>query len=482
MDGALVDRQRRLLHRLGERRVGVAGAGDVLGRGAELHGNRSLRDHVAGVRPDDVHAEHAVGLGIGEDFHEAFGLQVRLCAAIGGKRKLAGIVGDAGLLQFLLAFFDRGDFGIGVDYVWDDVVVHLAGFAGEDFRHRRALVHGLVRQHRAGDRVADGVDARHVGGEARVDHDAALVVRLHPGGFEAEPLGKRHAPDRYQHDIGFDGFCRAAGGRLDCYFKLLSRRLDAGHLGRKLEDDTLLLKHALHLPADFAIHSQQDAVEDLDHDHLGAETAPHRAELEPDHASADDEQPLRHLLENQSAGRGHDAPLVDIDAGQACHVRAGGDDDRLAFDGLAPAVSGLHLDLAGCNDAAGAVKGVDLVLLEQEGDALDIAVNALVLEFHHGGKIELRLADLDAHLVEQMAGLFVELGGVQQRLGGNATDVEAGAAEGLVLFDYGNLHAELCRADGADIAAGAGADDDEIVGHDYSELSVVTAADGDRRT
>src|SRR5262249_9276768 len=52
MEGALVDRQRRLLHRLGERRVRVAGAGDVLGRGAELHGNRSLRDHVAGVRPD----------------------------------------------------------------------------------------------------------------------------------------------------------------------------------------------------------------------------------------------------------------------------------------------------------------------------------------------------------------------------------------------------------------------------------------------
>src|SRR6516162_4042329 len=98
MDGALIDRQCRLLHRLGERRVGVAGAGDVLGRGAELHGNRSLRDHVAGVRADDVHAQHAVGLGIGEDLHEALGLQVRLCTAIGGKGKFAGIVGDAGLL------------------------------------------------------------------------------------------------------------------------------------------------------------------------------------------------------------------------------------------------------------------------------------------------------------------------------------------------------------------------------------------------
>src|SRR6516225_609801 len=147
-------------------------------------------------------------------------------------------------------------------------------------------------------------------------------------------------------------------------------------------------------------------------------------------------------------------------------ARAGGDDDRLALDGLALAVGGLHLDLARRDDAAGAVEGVDLVLFEQEGDAFDVAVDALVLEFHHGGKIELRLADLDAHLIEQMAGLFVELGGVQQRLRGNAADIEASTAEGFVLFDHRDLHAELRRADGADIAAGAGADHDEVVGHE----------------
>src|SRR5260221_13470331 len=51
----------------------------------------------------------------------------------------------------------------------------------------------------------------------------------------------------------------------------------------------LLFEDALDLSADLAIHSRQDAVEELDHDHLGAETAPHRTELKPDHAGADDE-------------------------------------------------------------------------------------------------------------------------------------------------------------------------------------------------
>ena len=220
------------------------------------------------------------------------------------------------------------------------------------------------------------------------------------------------------------------------------------------------------MPADLAVQPGQDAVEKLDHDHFGAEAAPHRAELEPDHAGPDDEQPLWHLVQHQRAGRGHDALFVDLDAAQPGHVRAGGDHDRLAFDHLAGAVGGLHLDLAGPGDAPDTREGVDLVLLEQEGDAFDVAVDALVLELHHGGQIELRLTELDAHLVEQVAGFFEQLGRMQKRLRGNAADVEAGAAEGLVLLHDGHFHAELRRADGADIPAGTGADDDEVIVHD----------------
>ena len=138
----------------------------------------------------------------------------------------------------------------------------------------------------------------------------------------------------------------------------------------------------------------QDAVEELDHGHLGAEPAPDRAELQPDHAGADDEQLLRHLVERQRAGRGHDALLVDLDAAQPRDVRAGGDDDRLGLERLRLAVGApVTSTLPGADDAAGAVEGVDLVLLEQEVDALDVAVDARVLERHHRGEIELRRAD-----------------------------------------------------------------------------------------
>ena len=65
MQRALVDGERRFLHRFVERRMRVAGAGEILGRSAELHQHDGLGDHRAGIGADDVHAEHAVCIGIG---------------------------------------------------------------------------------------------------------------------------------------------------------------------------------------------------------------------------------------------------------------------------------------------------------------------------------------------------------------------------------------------------------------------------------
>ena len=50
----------------------------------------------------------------------------------------------------------------------------------------------------------------------------------------------------------------------------------------------------------------------------------------------------------------------------------------------------------------------------------------------------------------------------EQRFARDAADVQTGAAELLVLFDNGGLQSELPGADGGDITARSGADDDDI--------------------
>ena len=76
---------------------------------------------------------------------------------------------------------------------------------------------------------------------------------------------------------------------------------------------------------------------------------------------------------------------------------------------------------------------------------------------------------LDAELRLLMGERVSEFGVLQQRLGRNATDVEADSAPILLLHD-GDLLAELCGADCGDVAAGSGAKDKgvEVLSHAVS--------------
>src|SRR6202035_6023692 len=97
--------------------------------------------------------------GVGQDVDETFGGEVHLGAGIGGEGKLSDVVADISGLELLLGFADRSDFRISVNHVRNDVVVHVSSLAGENFGDRDAFLLGLVRQHRAGDDIADGIDA-----------------------------------------------------------------------------------------------------------------------------------------------------------------------------------------------------------------------------------------------------------------------------------------------------------------------------------
>jgi hypothetical protein len=260
-----------------------------------------------------------------------------------------------------------------------------------------------------------------------------------------------HAADRDEHDIGLDGFRRPAGRGLDACLQRLALGIDAVTFEPSLKVMPCFCRMRWNC---FATSPSMPG-RMRSRNSTTCTSAPRRRhtepKLEPDHARADDQQLARHLVERKRAGGRNHALLVDLDAFEARHVGAGGDHDVLGFD---RSVLLGDFDLAGTNDLSGALDGIDLVLLEQEIDALDVAVDAFLLEGLHLHEIELRLRDADAHAGEIVSGFFEQVRRVQQRLRGNAADVEAGAAESFVLLDHRSLKAELRRANGADIAAG----------------------------
>src|ERR1700674_767544 len=68
---------------------------------------------------------------------------------------------------------------------------------------------------------------------------------------------------------------------------------------------------------------------------------------------------------------------------------------------------------------------------------------------------------LDA-VLRDAADLVEQGSRMQQRLGGDAAAVQAGAAELGVLLDHRHLQAKLPGTDAGDIAAGTAADDDQV--------------------
>ena len=120
------------------------------------------------------------------------------------------------------------------------------------------------------------------------------------------------------------------------------------------------------------------------------------------------------------------------------------------------------VSLPGAGELALAHVHRDLVLLHQAGDALVELLGDAAAARHDLGEVEAGAPARQAVSVG-MLHMVKHLGRAQQRLGRDAAPVEADAAEILALDDRG-LEPELRRADRRDIAAGARAENDEVVG------------------
>ena len=139
---------------------------------------------------------------------------------------------------------------------------------------------------------------------------------------------------------------------------------------------------------------------------------------------------------------GGEHPLaVDLEAGQRPGVGAGGEDDG-APTYRAPSTSTVR----SADEPALALDDGDAAALDQPGEALEEAGDDAVLVLVDAGHVDALEGGVDPELLG-VAGGVGDLGGVQQRLGGDAADVQAGAAE-LALLDQGRRTGRAARRAG----------------------------------
>ncbi|OQC07498.1 MAG: hypothetical protein BWX79_01871 [Alphaproteobacteria bacterium ADurb.Bin100] len=344
------------------------------------------------------------------------------------------------------------------------------------------LVHRLVRQHGLADDVADGEDVGHVGAHLDVDVDEATVRDRHAGLVGSDLLAVGRAAHGLQHQVVELG----CGGSA-ALFRWRKGHFDA--FGQGACRDGLGLEHdvvealGVHLLPDLdqvAVGALHQAVHHFDHVQAGAQRAVHRAHFQADDAATQNQHALGHFLERQGSGGVHDARVVGHE-GQTHSLRAGRNDGALECDDLLGAglllgrAGGFfHFEVVGTDEVTVAADGGDLAHLGHGSQAAGQLADDLFF-------VAAQLVDVDHGRTEVNTQVghvadFVHDGGhVQQGLRGDATHVQAHAAQGRVTLDHDDFEAQVCCAEGRGVAAGATAE------HQHVALQIRTSGEATGR-
>ena len=158
-----------------------------------------------------------------------------------------------------------------------------------------------------------------------------------------------------------------------------------------------------------------------------------------------------------------DNPLaVEFDAGDAARRGTSGDDDLCGLERLRVALEHVHLAIA--RKARGPLDPINLVLLEEELDALREPGDDLVLACLHLVHVDAWCAFRQRHaprfrVLNDLERVCV----LEQRLGWNTSPDQTGSAERLLFLDDCHFLSELGGSNRGDVPSGSGADYDNVV-------------------
>ena len=218
--------------------------------------------------------------------------------------------------------------------------------------------------------------------------------------------------------------------------------------------------------ADLAVEKLEQSRTALDECHAHAERAEHRSVLGADDAAAHDEHRRRQLLDVQDVVGGKNLAVVEGDVARACGRGADSDQDVAGTDRLGVLVRRADADDALAGDRAPASSQVDGVRRELLADDVDFGADDALARAHEFGErfgaIEREVAGV-AGLGEGFARREVVDHRFAERLARDRARVDRHAADHVHLLDDADFLAEFGGLDGGFLAAGARADDDEVI-------------------
>ena len=313
-----------------------------------------------------------------------------------------------------------------------------------------------VSQTRRVDAVADGVDAGRRRLELLVDLHETALIDGHACGVEAGVFRHRAAPDGDEQHLGVDRLRLPIQRDRRAHAVVRHRRVL--ELGTDEALDAALAELLGDLFAEVRVFERQHGRQHLDDGDRRAERRPDACELDADRSGAEDDRAARYAGDERLIGR--DDAFADLHAGDHLRLRARCDDEVLRGD-LSP------VDRHGrrAPQGARAAHDLDLLVLDERLEAFEHLRDDLVLVALDPGPVERAALRADAERA-RLSDRVEDLGGMKERLGGDAAAVQACSAD-QVAFDECDFQPQARASDGGRIAAGSGSEDDQIefVGH-----------------
>ena len=393
------------------------------------------------------------------------------CPAVGGVAKVLCLDGNlkaftlSGLARLLFGHADHSNLRVAEDrggYVAVVAGTQVLGVA-EVVLHNACLVVCHVLELVAAGHVAEGVDAGY--GRAVVEHalvliDAELTAVLHVEVvLRVEGVGVGAAAGCHEHSVcrDFEQFFTVLGSVLSYDgYATVGVLTDFGE-GRILDNVPLLACGFFKTCHDLFVHAAQQAGGAVQLGYFGAECGENVGEFCRNHAAADDDHTGGQLVQAHDVVVSVDLRGVDTGHGRQHGARTCRNDNLAALQ--AGAVG--QLNGVGADEARVLVVEIDV---GQTGTPVAATFRDLVDAGGEDAVTNLRPVHgvyvcVDAQVLD-LAGLLSDGRRVDVHLGGDATNVEAGATEDTAI-DEGDL---LVVPFGADEGvAGSGADDDEVV-------------------
>ncbi len=318
---------------------------------------------------------------------------------------------------------------------------------------------GEVGELEAADAIAHGPDVRVGGSQVRIDLDVVAVVDHDARFLETDAARLGTAADGDEEEVCLDG-----GAVIEVGFDAFMGVVDLFDAAAWEEGDSLLLDDAAPLLYDTRVNAGEHLGEDLNDGDARAESGEKAGEFASHHAAADHEHVLGDSFQPEDAVGGHHAGMIHVDARQPRGFGADADDQVVELVAL---IAGHH-----CVAVDDALRANDFHALAFARclDTFAHREDDLLLALHHPGEVDLGLWDANAER-RCVADLAQQVRACEQRLGGNASPVEARTAE-LGALDHGDVRSQLRGAKRSNIAGGPAAEHHDALAH--AVVGVVT--------